>query len=42
MRNEEAEERIGEREDKIMENGTDKKRERILLDHMGRIRELIP
>ena len=35
---EEAEERIGEYEDKIKEN--DEKRERKLLDHIGRIRDL--
>ena len=38
---EEAEERIGETEDKIMENNEDEnKRERKLQDHAGRIREL--
>ena len=38
---EEAEERTGEAEDKIMENDeAEKKRERKLVDHEGRIREL--
>ena len=41
MRIEEAEERIGDTEDKIMENNeAEKKRERKLLDHEGRFREL--
>ena len=41
MRIEEREERIGEIEDKIMENDeAENKRERKLLDHEGRIREL--
>ena len=41
MRIKEAEERIGEIEGKIMENNeAEKKRERKLLDHKGRIREL--
>ena len=37
---EEAEERIGEIKDKIMQNEAEKKRERKLLDHKERIREL--
>ena len=41
MRTEEAEVRIGDIEDKIMENNkAEKKRERKLLDHEGRLREL--
>ena len=41
MRSEEAEERIGDTEDKIMENNeAEKKRERKLLDHEGRLRKL--
>ena len=41
VRTEEAEERISETEDKIMGNDeAEKKRERKLLDHEGRIREL--
>ena len=41
IRIEEAEERLGDTEDKIMENnGTEKKRKRKLLDHKGEIREL--
>ena len=37
---EEAEERIGEIEDKTMENNKAEKRERKLLNHEGRLREL--
>ena len=37
---EEAEERIGETKDKIMQNEAAKKRDRKLLDHKGRIRRL--
>ena len=39
-RMEEAEERISEIEDKIMENDEAKKREKNILDHKERIREL--
>ena len=41
MRTEEAEERISDVEDKIMENNeAEKNKERKLLDHKGRLREL--
>ena len=41
MRIEEAEERIGDIEDKILENNeAEKKRERKLIDNEGRLREL--